>query len=121
MEFGSGKSFILVAVGGAVGSLLRYAAAVLLGASPNTTFLVNIAGAFLIGLLVGTDADVKTRLLIGTGVLGGFTTFSAWQLEAVIAVRSHGSPKDGIWILFGSVVAGFFACWLGYFSGERLK
>jgi fluoride exporter len=113
--------YLLVAIGGAVGSVLRYSASVLFGARPLTTFAVNISGAFLIGLLASTSIDAKTRLAIGTGVLGGFTTFSAWQLEAVSAARAEGAAIQAFAILFGSLSVGFAACWMGYAVGQRLR
>jgi CrcB protein len=121
VEFGGSKPYLLVAVGGAAGSLCRYLAAVLFGPGPTTTFGVNIAGSFLIGLLAGSAASDSARLLLGTGVLGGFTTFSAWQLEAVLAARSRTTQVDAAWILFGSLGAGFAACWTGYMVAERLR
>src|SRR5688572_6128252 len=81
------NAYLLVFVGGAVGSVLRYHAAVLFGARPLTTFAVNVTGSFFIGLLAAVIDDPRTRLLLGTGVLGGFTTFSAWQFEALLAGR----------------------------------
>ena len=113
--------YLLVAAGGAIGSILRYSASVLFGARPLTTFAVNISGAFLIGLLASTTLDAKTRIALGTGVLGGFTTFSAWQLEAVSAARAGGGPMPAFMILFGSLGAGFVACWAGYALGQRLR
>ena len=78
----------LVAVGGAVGACLRYLvgrwALVTLGAGlPFGTWTVNISGSFAMGLLVGwltrsADGDAL-RLLLGVGVLSGFTTFSAFS------------------------------------------
>lgn len=113
--------YLLVAFGGAAGSVLRYAAAVLFGARPLTTFAVNVLGSFLIGLLASVSYEPRTRLLFGTGVLGGFTTFSAWQLEALTASQTEAAPLQACVILFGSVGAGFIACWLGYALGQRLR
>jgi CrcB protein len=77
---------LVVAAGGALGSLARYAVAVALphGRSglPVGTLLVNLAGCFLLGLLVGARPDARwLRPFLGTGVLGGFTTFSTFALE----------------------------------------
>ena len=113
--------YLLVAFGGAIGSVLRYSASVFFGARPLTTFAVNISGAFLIGLLAATTVDAKTRLAFGTGLLGGFTTFSAWQLEAVSAARAEAAPFQALAILFGSLGIGFAACWTGYAIGQRLR
>jgi fluoride exporter len=113
--------YLLVAIGGAVGSVLRYAAAILFGARPLTTFAVNILGSFLIGLLASISYEPRTRLLFGTGVLGGFTTFSAWQLEALTSWHTEAAPVQAGVILLGSLSAGFVACWLGYALGQRLR
>jgi CrcB protein len=90
-------NFILVIVGGAIGSVARYATSRLalgwLGpAYPWTgTLAVNLIGGFLMGLLAGVLArsggSEQTRLLLGVGVLGGFTTFSAFSLDAVTMIE----------------------------------
>ncbi|PZN93210.1 MAG: fluoride efflux transporter CrcB [Alphaproteobacteria bacterium] len=90
---------LLVAVGGGIGSMLRYLvgrwALVNFGANfPAGTWAVNIAGGLAMGLLVGWLARVDEggehlRLLLGVGVLGGFTTFSAFSLE-VFAMINRG-------------------------------
>lgn len=82
---------LLVASGGALGAVLRYLVGrwtlVNLGPGlPFGTWTVNIAGAFAMGMLAGwltriDDGGGELRLLLGVGVLGGFTTFSAFSLE----------------------------------------
>ena len=75
---------LLVFVGGGLGSLLRYLAALLVG-GPLATLTVNVAGSFAIGLLAAAiphDAS-QLRLFFLTGLLGGFTTFSAFSLDAL--------------------------------------
>jgi CrcB protein len=77
---------LVVAVGGALGALARYGVAQALpirgGALPVGTMLVNVAGCLLLGLLVGARPDARwLRPFLGTGVLGGFTTFSTFALE----------------------------------------
>lgn len=84
-------ALLLVALGGATGSVLRYSAAVAVdrwaGAPfPWGTLFVNIAGSFLIGLLMvwvlrAGEARESARLLLVTGVMGGFTTFSSFSWE----------------------------------------
>lgn len=82
--------FIIVFVGGGTGSLCRYLmsmgiAALWGGSFPLGTFLINILGCFCIGFLGGlserTTIDPNLRLLLQTGFLGGFTTFSSFGLE----------------------------------------
>ena len=115
------SSYALVALGGAAGSVLRLLAAVLFGPRPATTFAVNVLGSFLLGALAAMSADVRTRLLFGTGLLGGFTTFSTWQLEALAAFRSDGGGREALWILLGSTAAGLTACYAGYSLGQKIR
>jgi CrcB protein len=88
---------ILVAVGGAIGSVLRYYVSLLALriagiAFPWGTLTVNVVGSFLIGVLTELiarrfDASMELRLLLVTGFLGGFTTFSAFSLDTIALVE----------------------------------
>jgi CrcB protein len=88
---------ILVAAGGALGSVLRYgtglAATRMLGAGfPWGTLIVNVAGSFVIGLFIEMiarrfEASEPLRLLLVTGFLGGFTTFSSFSLDAMALIE----------------------------------
>jgi CrcB protein len=83
------RAYILVMAGGALGAALRYALARALPldtAWPWPTFITNVAGGLLMGLLSAWllrsgPAGESARLLLGVGLLGGFTTFSAFSLE----------------------------------------
>lgn len=78
-----------VAAGGAVGSAARYLVSAALNRrdAPWGTVVVNLAGSLLLGLVIGwyeaRGTDSAARLAIGVGVLGGFTTFSAWTVETI--------------------------------------
>lgn len=88
---------LLVAVGGAVGAVARYGVGTLAlrlagPGWPWGTLAVNIVGGFLMGLLVGAlsaraAGGDQLRLLLGVGVLGGFTTFSAFSLETMLLIE----------------------------------
>jgi CrcB protein len=89
-------NFILVIVGGAIGSLGRYQVGRMaigwLGPNyPWGTLAVNLIGGFFMGVLVGTLARLggseNMRLFFGVGILGGFTTFSAFSLDAVTMIE----------------------------------
>lgn len=114
-------AFLLVFIGGGIGSMLRHAAN-LIGASvfglniPAETLFVNISGSLAMGLLAGWFAfrghsDQLTRLFLTTGILGGFTTFSAFSLEAALLLE-RGQTGGATLYVIGSVViaiSGIFA------------
>ena len=117
----------LVALGGGVGAMLRYQAGRtltgLLGpaavaAFPWATLFVNIAGSLAMGLLAGWlarhgSATGETwRLLIGVGLLGGFTTFSAFSLEMMLLIERGQSTTAFVYAAI-SVLAGVTALYIG--------
>lgn len=88
------RAIILVALGGAVGSVFRYLVSqwvprALPGDFPWATFGINLLGSFLIGLLIGRlgPEDTGLRMLLVTGFCGGFTTFSAFAYETLQLVQ----------------------------------
>ena len=99
-----------VAFGGALGSVLRFATVSLVG-GPVATFAVNVLGSLLIGVLCVTLSARMSPLLI-TGVLGGFTTFSAFSLDA-LKLYEAGLPGRAALIVAGSVVFSLAAVALG--------
>ena len=115
-----------VALGGAIGALLRYQTGRLLThwLGPNTvtafpwaTLTVNVLGSLAMGLLAGYLArhgqgGEQWRLFLGVGVLGGFTTFSAFSLEMMILIE-RGQAAQGLIYALVSVLAGLTALYLG--------
>ena len=111
------KSLLLVMAGGAIGSGLRFlagrAALAALGpAFPWGTLLVNIVGGLAMGLLAGTlqrgGLDEAWRLLLGAGLLGGFTTFSAFSLDTMLMLERGALLSATGYMLasvFGALVA----------------
>jgi CrcB protein len=84
------KNFLLVGLGGMIGSMLRYLIVVIVkpASFPYATLLVNIIGCLLIGLIIGFGTkngllNDSWKLFLATGICGGFTTFSAFSLECV--------------------------------------
>jgi len=113
----------LVALGGSVGSLARHGVERLLGTSaglPVGTLTVNLVGAFALGVLLeglttrGSDVGHRraARLLVGTGFLGGFTTYSALALETDGLLRD-GRPALALTYALGTVVFGLLASLAG--------
>lgn len=116
-----------VAVGGAIGAVCRYAAAVIWptgdGAFPATTMVVNIVGCALIGVLmvVVTEKQVHplTRPFLGTGVLGGFTTFSTYVLDIEVLLAA-GKAGTAVSYLALTLVAALVAVWAATWAARRL-
>jgi CrcB protein len=120
-------TYILIALGGAVGALLRYVVDEAVsrwtgGAFPFGTFVINVTGSFVLGLLFALaiersllPAEVRPALMIG--VLGAYTTFSTWMLE------SWRLLEDGAYVLAivnlgGSVLLGLAAVTVGITLGR---
>ena len=115
-----------VALGGAIGALLRYQTGRLLThwLGPNTvtafpwaTLTVNVFGSLAMGLLAGYLArhgqgGDQWRLFLGVGVLGGFTTFSAFSLELMLLIE-RSQAAQGLIYAAVSVLAGLTALYLG--------
>ena len=123
------QHILAVAVGGGIGAALRYAVTLLANAHggvvfPYGTVLVNIVGSFLIGLLMmyfqaQADLTPSVKLFAVTGVLGGFTTFSTFNMELLTFIRAG---EMGFALLYGglNVVGAFLFCWLGLAAGTAL-
>ena len=114
--------WVAIAVGGAAGSLARYGAGRALStgsAFPWATFFVNVTGCFLIGLatiaLDGRPVWVRTGLIVG--VLGGYTTFSAFGQEGY-SLFAGDATATAVAYTAGSVVAGLLAVYAGTLLGR---
>lgn len=106
------QTLILVALGGAAGSVLRYLAVAAVGA-PLGTFVVNVMGSFAIGVLFVTLGGRGPLVaLFMTGLLGGFTTFSAFSLDA-LKLWQAGQGGQALLYVAGSVILSLVAVALG--------
>lgn len=113
------NNFLLVGIGGAIGSMLRFGTAQLIGVRslPLATLTVNIVGSFLIGILFGLSS--KNNLsdyswkFFAVGICGGFTTFSSLSLEGLQLIHQQ---RFFVFLLYftGSIVAGLAATYIGY-------
>ncbi len=113
--------FLAVALGGAVGAMMRYGVALLVqrfadGPAPVATWIVNLLGCLLIGFLVpflkSGNASVPVQLFILTGFLGSLTTFSTFSMESILLWQS-GRVELLLLNVLGSVAAGLLLVWLG--------
>ena len=122
------KTILYIAIGGALGSVLRFLTTVLVSKFcpensgfqfPLATFIANVIGCFLIGLFLGilaknqlTDSNLKWLLV--TGFCGGFTTFSAFGIENFNLLQNNNTLLAFSYIAL-SIILGLFAVWFGLF------
>lgn len=110
-------SICMVALGGGMGSICRAACSNFVKTYwhrpfPLATFCINICGSLALGLLAGFDLSASLYSLLGTGFLGGFTTFSTLHTEALALVRGE-TPTIGVWYLCASYFCGIAAAAAG--------
>ena len=109
-------SVLWVALGGGVGAGVRYLAGRHLhsfGSFPVPTFLVNVAGCLLFGLLAGATVPAPLFALLGTGFCGGLTTYSTFATEAVGLTRVGRSVTSVLYVAV-TLAAGLGCAWIGF-------
>ncbi len=114
------KNLILVFIGGGLGSSLRYVISRYLNAGhliPYGTFLVNVVGSLLLGIILGwaiksNSLNSPGHLILATGFCGGFTTFSTFSFENYSLLRSGEFLTFSIYF-FSSLLLGILAIFLG--------
>ena len=114
------KNYLLVGLGGGLGAMLRFFVYL---SFKNTTFpyltiFINIAGSFIIGLVIGLSVKEMNfpsslKLFLATGICGGFTTFSAFSIENVELLQA-GKFNLAFLYITASVCLGIAAAWLGF-------
>jgi CrcB protein len=122
-------ALLLIGLAGAIGTMLRYAITLGLArmagaAFPFGTLIVNLVGSFLLGVVAqafsgATIAGVDARLVLGVGLLGGFTTYSSFNLE-VIRLFEQAAFVRGFGYLFGTLLGCLAAGVLGLAVGRLM-
>lgn len=115
---------IAVAIASALGGLSRYGLSSLVHGDdlPWATVAINVAGSFLLGLLIVVPAaslSEETRTALGVGLLGGFTTFSTFSVQAFLDFEA-GEPARAALYISASVLLGIAAAAVGYYGGRAL-
>lgn len=119
---------LLVALGGAIGASTRYLLGMwiqtrLSSDFPWGTFVINVTGSFLIGLVLGLVntgiLSAEARLFLAVGVLGGYTTFSSFSYET-LELLGDGNIQAFLFNALGQLVAGLLAVYLGIVLSRRL-
>jgi CrcB protein len=123
------KDVLLVALGGALGTAARFGVGRAIGpwqptAFPWATFTVNVIGCFLLGVIAEWAGDrrwlgVEVRNLLGVGVMGGFTTYSSFDLETLRLVQ-QGAPAMAAGYVAVTLVAGLAAGVAGLSVGRAI-
>ena len=118
-------AYLWIALGGALGSMARYATGIYVGrwlgtAFPWGTLLINIVGSFLIGAFAESfalrwDASPSTRVFLVVGICGGYTTFSTFSLDVVTLLNRGEAILAGTYIL-ASVVLGLAGLYAGLYA-----
>jgi CrcB protein len=105
---------LLVALGASVGAALRFWIGHHLDTrAPTGTLLVNVAGSFVLGLLVGASPSADAMALLGTGFCGGLTTYSAFAIQTRDQTRDRG-PLVGVGYAAATLSLAVTACALGF-------
>ncbi|WP_416827116.1 fluoride efflux transporter CrcB [Ectobacillus polymachus] len=115
---------ILVATGGFFGAIARFMIGNIIkvyykGNIPYATLCINLLGAFLLGMLLGMHVQHAWYLLLGTGFMGAFTTFSTFKLESILLWEN--SKMITIVYVMLSYVAGISLAFAGFMTGTMIN
>lgn len=120
------KTIFFIAIGGAVGSILRFLVSQIVskfwtGNFPLATFIVNVLGCLMIGFFVGittkNNLDNGLKWLLITGLCGGFTTFSTFSMENITLLQNNHFTTAFVYMI-SSVMISILSVWLGLFLSK---
>ena len=116
----------LVALGGAIGAVLRFGIGNIIESSefPLSTILVNVSGSFILGMLavmaINNGYSEELMLFFGTGLLGAFTTMSTFSLETLTLVKNNNYTLALVYACISFILCILFA-FVGWELGDRLE
>lgn len=118
------RNILLVGLGGALGSILRYAITLATAALKNApamvgTFVANILGCFAIGVVIAACDKESLTLFASVGLCGGFTTFSTFSAQTIAALQSGKYGVAACYILITLIVC-FLMTWAGLAVGKKI-
>ena len=111
-------SILFVGVGGAFGAVTRFGLGKLISQRSNSvfpvgTFIINISGAILLGILTGTNSSNNIYLLLGDGFLGAYTTFSTFMYEGFNLFKGD-EKRNAFTYIFASLILGVIGFFIGF-------
>lgn len=114
-------SYVLIGIGGMLGSITRYALGKWISGRWNTmiplkTLIVNITGAFLLGVVMTLDSGNNLYLMLAEGYLGAYTTFSTFMYEGVSLLKNNEAASAALYII-ATLVLGL----LGFMAGTQIS
>jgi len=109
---------------GALGALARFRVGVAVSARvpgdfPSGTLVVNLTGAFALGILTGVDVSHRVAFILGSGFMGGYTTFSTWMVETE-RLGEAGELVAAVANIAASMLAGLAVAAAGFYLGQAL-